>query len=143
MSNMSTAPGPAAQPFNGTPDAFKERCYTFLNILCNDKDMKKAAEFLDPDCILIHEDHDSVHGAQAFIDTWKANLDRMPNYHKDIKDMIVEFLPGDEGMARIWVYSRISGITEGSLTDSIDMMRFTPKGLFLQSKDVQRTIKQS
>ena len=40
----------------------------------------------------------------------------------------------------MWVYSQISGITKDKLTDSIDMMHFSASGLFLDSKDVQRTV---
>ena len=126
--------------FTGTPEAFKDRCFTFLDVLCNDKDMVRAAAFLAPDCTLIHEDHPPVTGAKAFIDIWKKNLARMPDYHKDIRDMVVEMEPGAAGIARVWVYSRIQGIEKDAITDSIDMMRFTAEGLFLDSKDVQRTI---
>lgn len=127
--------------FDGTPKAFKDRCFTFLVVLCNDKDMEAAAAYLAPDCILIHEDHPPVRGPEAFIGIWKKNLAGMPDYHKDIKDMVVEMEPGAAGIARVWVYSRIQGIAKDAVTDSIDMMRFTSDGLFLESKDVQRTTK--
>ena len=130
-------------PFTGTPAAFKERCATFLVVLCNDKDMEKAARYLAPDCVLIHEDHPPVKGPKAFIDVWQKNLAGMPDYHKDIKDMVVEMEAGDQRIARVWVYSQITGIVPGATTDSIDMMRFTAEGLFLESKDVQRTVKKS
>ena len=127
--------------FGGTPEAFKHRCFTFLDILCNDKDMEAAATFLASDCTLIHEDHPPVEGPKAFIDVWKRNLAKMPDYHKDIRDMVVEMEPGAAGVARVWVYSRIRGIAKDAVTDSVDMMRFTADGLFLASKDVQRTTK--
>ncbi len=130
-------------PFNGTPAAFKERCTTFLVVLCNDKDMEKASSYLAPDCVLIHEDHPPVKGPKAFIEVWQKNLASMPDYHKNIKDLVVEMEEGDEGVARVWVYSQITGIVPGATTDSIDMMRFSADGLFLESKDVQRTIKKS
>jgi hypothetical protein len=129
-------------PFTGTADAYKDRCFTFLNVLCNDKDMKKAATYLAPDCVLIHADHPPVKGSKAFIEMWEKNLAGMPKYQKDIEDIIVETLPEDKGVARVWVYSQIAGIKEGAMTDSIDMMRFAPNGLFLESKDVQRTVSQ-
>ena len=128
-------------PFDATPQAFKDRCFTFLNVLCNDKDMAKAAAYLATDCTLIHEDHPPVSGPKAFIDVWMKNLASMPDYHKDITDVVVEMEPGPAGVARVWVYSRISGIRNSASTDSIDMMRCTADGLFLESKDVQRTIK--
>ena len=55
--------------------------------------------------------------------------------------MVVEMEPGIAGAARVWVYSRIQGIAKDATTDSIDMMRFTAEGLFLESKDVQRVTK--
>lgn len=131
------------QAFNGSPAAFKERCFTFLNILCNDKDLEKAAGYLAPDCILIHEDQATVRGPKAFLDVWQKNLASIPDYHKDIKDMVVEINAEDKGVARVWVYSRINGLGNGEVRDSIDMMRFTADGLYLESKDVQRAIKTS
>jgi len=53
----------------------------------------------------------------------------------------VELGQEPDGVARVWVYSRISGITPGVTRDSIDMMRFTRDGFFLYSKDVQRDTK--
>ena len=55
--------------------------------------------------------------------------------------MVIEMEPAAAGVARVWVYSRIQGIAENSMTDSIDMMRFTAEGLFLESKDDQRKTK--
>jgi hypothetical protein len=133
---------PAGNAFGGTPGDFKNRCYTFLVILCNDKDMAKAATYLAPNCVLVHADFPPVHGPDAFIAMWEQNLAKMPNYYKDVQDMVVE-MEKAHGVARIWVYSQISGIEDGALTDSIDMMHFTAEGLFLDSKDVQRTIKAS
>ncbi len=127
--------------FGGTSEAFKDRCFTFLDILCNEKDMEAAATYLAPDCILIHEDHSPVKGPKAFIDVWKSNLVKMPDYHKDIEDLVVEMESGSAGVARVWVYSRIKGIAKDAVTESVDMMRFTANGLFLESKDVQRTTK--
>ena len=124
--------------FGAKPQDFKDRCFTFLDVLCNDKDMEKASAYLAPDCVLIHEDHPPVRGPKAFIAVWVKNLATMPGYRKDIRDMVVEMEPGGEGVARVWVYSRIDGIADGAVTDSIDMMRFTADGLFLESKDVQR-----
>ena len=126
--------------FDGTSSAYKNRCFSFLDILCNDKDLEKAAKYLAPGCILIHEDFPAVKGAEAFIDNWDKNLSTMPRYSKDIQDMVVEFDPEERGIARVWVYSRISGLPNNEVRDSIDMMRFTPDGLFLESKDVQRPI---
>ena len=129
--------------FGGTPDDFKNRCYTFLVILCNHTEVDNAASYRAADCVLVHEDFPPVRGPEAFIAAWKQNLAKMPNYHKDIKDMVVEMDKESDGVARVWVYSRISGIESSGLTDSIDMMRFTAKGLFLDSKDVQRAVKGS
>jgi hypothetical protein len=137
------AVGKTDMPFAGTPAAFKERCAEFLVVLCNDKDMEKAARYLAPHCLLIHEDHPPVKGPKAFIEVWRRNLMGMPDYHKDIKDMVVEMEAGEQGVARVWVYSQIIGIVPEATTDSIDMMRFTAEGLYLESKDVQRTIKKS
>ena len=127
------------QEFGGTPADFKNRCYTFLDVLCNDKNLDRAARYLHPDCVMIHADNPPVHGSSAFLGAWGANLEKMPDYHKDVRDIIVE-LGGPSEAARVWVYSRISGINGDSLTDSIDMMHFTADGLFLDSKDVQRPL---
>jgi hypothetical protein len=97
-------------PFTGTPAAFKERCAAFLVVLCNDKDMEKAARYLAPDCVLIHEDHPPVKGPKAFIEVWQKNLMGMPDYHKDIKDMVVEMEARDQGEAQVCFYSQIIGI---------------------------------
>ncbi len=129
------------QVFGAQSQDFKDRCFTFLDVLCNDKDMEKASAYLAPDCLLIHEDHPPVRGAREFIEVWMKNLASMPGYHKDIRDMLVEIEPDGASVARVWVYSRIEGIAQDAVTDSIDMMRFTADGLFLESKDVQRTIK--
>ena len=134
------APG---EPFQPTPEGYKQRCFTFLYVLCNDKDMKLAATYLAPDCVLVHEDAPPVRGAEAFISTWGTTLKKMPNYHKDMQDMMVELGQEPGGVTRVWVYSRIDGITPGVVRDSIDMMHFTADGLFLYSKDVQRDTKPS
>ena len=47
---------PEGRPFEANAEGFKQRCFTFLYILCNDKDMKKAGAYLSPDCVLVHED---------------------------------------------------------------------------------------
>ena len=127
--------------FEATSAGFKQRCYTFLYILCNDKDMEVAGEYLAPDCVLVHEDHPPVKGSEAFLATWGKTLKAMPDYYKNMRDMMVELGQEPNGVARVWVYSQISGITPGVLRDSIDMMHFTQDGLFLYSKDVQRDIK--
>ena len=127
--------------FQATPEGFKQRCYTFLYILCNDKDMKKAGTYLDPHCVLVHEDNAPVNGSEAFLAVWGKTLQAMPGYHKDMRDMMVEIDQESNGVARVWVYSRISGIAPGVVRDSIDMMHFTHDGLFLDSKDVQRDTK--
>ena len=131
------APG---QAFGGSPLDYKNRAYTFLDVLCNDRDFPRAHSYLDPNCVLIHADNPPVRGADEFISGWQQNLKQMPDYHKNILDIVVE--PGDEhpGVAKVWVYSQISGITKDKLTDSIDMMHFSASGLFLDSKDVQRTV---
>ena len=129
------------QTFTASAEAFKQRCYTFLYVLCNDKDMHRAGTYLAPNCVLVHEDQPPVQGSEAFLDTWGKTLESMPGYHKDMKDMMVELGQEPDGVARVWVYSRISGITPGVTRDSIDMMHFTRDGLFLYSKDVQRNTK--
>jgi hypothetical protein len=65
----------------------------------------------------------------------------MPDYRKDIRDIVVELGHEPDGAARVWVYSQIRGITPGVVRDSIDMMRFSSEGLFLYSKDFQRDVK--
>ena len=134
---------PITMKLDGTPKSFKDRCFTFLNVLCNDKDLEGAASYLASDCILVHEDHPPVHGPRAFLEVWRRNLKGMPAYQKDIRDMVVEMEPGQAGIARVWVFSRIRGIARNAVTDSIDMMRFTADGRFLESKDVQRTSKEA
>jgi hypothetical protein len=89
---------------------------------------------------LTHEDNLSLKGPDAFVAMWQKTLEKMPNYHKDIQDMMYEPDPERSGGARIWVYSHITGIT-GAVRDTIDMMHFTAKGLFLDSKDVRRDTK--
>ena len=133
----------AGEAFKGSPFAFKQRCFTFLYILCNDKDLKRAATYLAPNCVLVHEDGAPVDGPENFISAWGKNLRAMPEYHKDMKDMVVEMDQTQNGSACVWVYSQISGMKPGVVRDSIDMMRFTAEGLFLYSKDVQRDTKQS
>ena len=128
-------------PFRATPESYKQRCFTFLYILCNDKDMEKAGTYLAPDCVLVHEDGPPVNGAEAFLATWGKTLAKMPGYHKDMQDMMVEVGQEPNGVARVWVYSRITGITPDVVRDSIDMMLFSREGLFLYSKDVQRDTK--
>jgi hypothetical protein len=98
-----------------------------------------AASGILPDCVLIHADNPPVHGSSAFPGVWGANLAKMPGYHKDVRDIIVE-LGDPSAAARVRIYSRISGMQGDSLTDSIDMMHFTADGLFLDSKDVQRPL---
>jgi len=129
------------QVFTASADAFKQRCYTFLYRLCNDKDMEKASTYLAGNCVLVHEDNPAVEGPEAFLATWGKTLKHMPGYYKDMQDMMVELGQEPDGVARVWVYSRISGITPGVTRDSIDMMRFTRDGFFLYSKDVQRDTK--
>ena len=129
---------PEGFTFKATQEGFKKRCYTFLYILCNDKHMKKAGTYLAPDCVLLHEDGPPVDGPSAFLKTWGKTLQMMPGYHKDMQDMMVELGREPNGVARVWVYSRISGITPNVVRDSIDMMLFSSEGLFLYSKDVQR-----
>jgi hypothetical protein len=141
MDNAWATKEPEGLAFRATPEAFKQRCYTFLYILCNEKDMKMAGTYLAPDCVLVHEDNPSVQGSEAFLATWGKTLKAMPGYYKDMQDMMVELDQAPNGAARVWVYSRISGITPGVVRDSIDMMHFTHEGLFLYSKDVQRDIK--
>ena len=53
--------------FSRTSDAYKDRCFTFLDVLCNQKNMEEAAAYLAPNCILIYEDHPPVRGPKAFI----------------------------------------------------------------------------
>ena len=125
--------------FGGSPQDYENRCYTFLVTLCNDKDMERAAAYLPPDCMLIHEDNPPVHGAKGFIESWGKLLQHMPNYHKVIKDILVEKDPESPNAVRVWMYSRITGIT-ARVRDSVDMMHFSTSGLFLDSKDVQRDI---
>jgi hypothetical protein len=132
----------AAEAFDGSPRAFKNRCYTFLVVLCNEKNFDKAASYLHPDCVLIHEDYPPQAGADNFISSWKNLLKKMPDYHKTILDMVFEPDPDRPGGARVWVYSQITGISE-KVRDSIDMMHFTGNGLFFDSKDVQRDTKPS
>jgi len=131
---------PDGYAFGGSPQDYKDRCYTFLITLCNDKDMVRAARYLDPECVLTHEDNPPVRGAEAFIRTWSQLLGKMPEYHKDIQSMVVEMDSERPSVARVWVYSRITGIST-SVRDSIDMMHFSADGLFLDSKDVQRETK--
>ena len=107
-------------------------------VLCNDMSMGDATGYVAPDCVLIHEDHPPVRGPRAFIDVWQNNLAAMPDYHKDIRDMVVEMEPGAAGVGSVWVYSRIQGIAKDTVADMIDVMRFTADGSFLDSKDVQR-----
>ena len=127
------------QRFVGSSKGFKNRCYTFLVVLCNDRDFKQVRLYLDPNCVLIHEDDPPLEGPDAFVTTWQQTLETMPNYHKSIQDMIYEADPERPGGARIWVYSQITGVTD-ALRDSIDMMHFTSDGLFLDSRDVQRDL---
>ena len=143
MVNAWATKEPEGHIFEANPEGFKQRCYTFLYILCNDKDMKKAGTYLAPDCVLVHEDNPPVRGAEAFLKIWGKTLEAMPAYHKDMQDMMVELGQEHDGTARVWVYSRIDGITPGTVRDSIDMMLFTHDGLFLYSKDVQRDTKPS
>jgi hypothetical protein len=141
MANAWATKEPEGYVFKATPEGFKQRCYTFLYILCNDKDIKKAGTYLAPGCVLVHEDNPPVKGPEAFLDIWGKTLKAMPGYHKDMQDMMVELGQEPNGVARVWIYSRISGITPGVVRDSIDMMHFDPSGLFLYSKDVQRDTK--
>lgn len=129
---------PPDQAFGGAPQDYKNRAYTFLVVLCNDRDFDRAHGYLHPDCVLIHADDPPVHGPGAFISNWQQNLAKMTDYHKNIMDIIVEPNLEQSGQARVWVYSQISGITDDRLTDSIDMMQFSADGLYLSSKDVQR-----
>ncbi len=126
--------------FGGSPADFKNRCYTFLVVLCNDKDFDKVRQYLDPECVLIHEDNPPLKGPDAFVTTWQKTLEKMPNYHKNIRDMMHEPDPERPGAARIWIYSQITGITD-TVRDSVDMMHFTAEGRFLDSKDIQRDTK--
>jgi hypothetical protein len=152
--------------FDGSPAAYKNRCYTFLIILCNEKDLGAAFKYASPvshlrvqnliisnycstrylanDAILLHDDHPPVIGARNFIEAWGGNLNRMPNYHKDVRAIITESddAPRNIGGMKVWVYSRIDGLGENheNARDSIDMMQFTRSGQFLSSKDVQRIV---
>lgn len=129
-------------PSTANPDNFKSTCAKFLRILCNDKDMARARSFLAEDCTLVHEDFPPIHGADNFIQAWSKNLLSMPDYYKTIVDIICELKDeSKEGGAILWVYSRISGVhgKDGPITDSVDMMRFNQEGLFVYSKDVQRS----
>jgi SnoaL-like domain len=141
MDNAWATKEPEGHVFDATPEGFKKRCYTFLYILCNDKDMKMAGAYLAPDCVLVHEDNPPVKGSEGFLTTWGKTLKAMPGYHKDMQDMMVELGQEPNGVARVWVYSRISGITPNVVRDSVDIMHFTHDGLFLYSKDVQRDTK--
>ena len=125
--------------FTPSHNNFKDTCAKFLRILCNDKDMSRARSFLAEDCTLIHEDFPPIHGAGNFIQGWSQNLLNMPDYYKTIVDIVCEL--EEEGGAILWVYSQINGIhgKDGPVTDSVDMMRFNREGLFVYSKDVQRS----
>ena len=83
------------QRFVGSSKGFKNRCYTFLVVLCNDRDFKQVRLYLDPNCVLIHEDDPPLEGPDAFVTTWQQTLETMPNYHKSIQDMIYEGRSGE------------------------------------------------
>ncbi len=104
--------------FSGSAQEYKDRCFTFLDILCNEKDFERASGYIAPDCVLVHEDNEPVHGAENFIGVWKATLEKMPRYTKEINDIMLEVSPNKQGGARVWVYSTITGITD-AVRDSI------------------------
>lgn len=44
---------------------------------------------------------------------------------------------------KVWVYARISGLPNGEVKDTVDMLEWDEKGeKLIRAKDVQRTIQQ-
>lgn len=128
--------------FSGTIEAYKDTCAAFMRALCNDKDMKLVRPFLAEGCTLVHDDMPPAQGVDDFIERWSKELEKMPDYHIKIIDIICEPAEEKERGAVLWVYSRITGIPEakGRQVDCVDMMKFDADGKFFYTKDVQRTV---
>ena len=117
------------------PKDLKAHAIELLNIWCNEKDIGKGIPYLHPSVTQIHDDEPPIQGADTFVARWKEFLKFVPDFKMDIKDVIQE---GN----RVWIFSRISGLPDGVVKDSVDMTVFDEDGKLLHTKDVQRVVEE-
>lgn len=110
----------------------KAHAIAALDEICNKRDFEKATTYLDPDMIQYHDDS-TIKGAETFINTFKQILQHVPDFHLKVIDAVVE---GN----KVWVFSKISGLPNGDVKDSVDMLHFNDEGKLVMAKDVQRSV---
>lgn len=108
----------------------------FLNIWCNEKNVEKGLTYLHQDMTAVHDD-DAPRSLDNFIAGWKYIITSLaPEFKYDTKDIMQE---GN----KVWVYARISGLPNGEVKDTVDMLEWDEKGeRLIRAKDVQRNIQQ-
>ncbi|KAJ5083870.1 hypothetical protein NUU61_008449 [Penicillium alfredii] len=112
------------------PIDLRERAIAFLENLTTKRDLPGAARLMHDALTLQHNDLPSMTKAE-FVEFWPSVLDKSPNVHVAIKDVICQ---GN----RVWVFSCVTGrLNEGPL-DDVHMLSFAEDGTILRSHGIQR-----
>ena len=123
------------------PTDLRSTALLILHSLCNSKEASAAAPYLHPSVSAQHDDNEPTSSRDSFLEAWEHTSAAWPDLHAEVQEAVV-----DESQSKVWVLSELSGLPNGIVKTSVDMMTFqqcqeTGRWVCVKCADVQRVVR--
>lgn len=109
-----------------------------LHCLRNTKNVSTATPYLHPSVSVQHDENEPTVSRENNLNRWASISAAWPELQAEVQEAVV-----DESQSKVWVLSELSGLPDGMVKTSVDMLTFeqceqTGRWVCVKCADVQR-----